>query len=87
MLKKGEDKRKPSDYLLSVISTNVKHHRKEKGLSQEKLGELCNFHPTFISLIERSQRNITISTLEILANALEIEIHKILQAPSNQASI
>lgn len=84
MLKKCEVKRKPSDKLLKVISTNVKYYRKEKGLSQEKLGELCNFHPTFISLIERSQRNITISTLEILANALEIEVHQILIAPLNK---
>ena len=49
-----------------------------KGLSQEKLGKICNFHPTFISMIEKKQRNVTISTLEIVANALGVETYELL---------
>lgn len=78
MSSKNEDKRKPSNKLLKVLSINVRSLRKAKGLSQEGLGELCNFHPTFISLVERSQRNVTISTLEIIATALGVQPYDLL---------
>jgi len=71
-------KRKPSDELLALVANNIKTRRKENNLSQERLGELCNFHPTFISLIERQQRNITLSTIEIIATALNIQPHELL---------
>lgn len=75
---KNIDKRKPSEQLLAVLASNIKSLRKTQGLSQERLGEFCNFHPTFISLIERRQRNVTISTLEIIANAFDVEVNTLL---------
>ena len=77
---KSEDKRKPSEQLLAILAKNVKTLREEKQLSQERLGELCDFHPTFISMIERKQRNVTISTLEIVASALGVEPYQLLQS-------
>lgn len=82
---KNIDKRKPSEELLVILATNIKSLRKAQGLSQERLGELCNFHPTFISLIERRQRNVTISTLEIIANALEVETNSLLICSNSEA--
>ena len=76
---KNEDKRKPSDELLAILAKNVRALREERKLSQEGLGELCDFHPTFISLIERRQRNVTISTLEIVARALGVKPYQLLQ--------
>ena len=76
---KYDDKRKPSDKLLEILARNVKHLRVGCGLTQEALGEVCNFHPTFISLIERKKRNVTISTLEIIAGALEVEPFELLK--------
>ena len=74
-----EDKRKPSNELLALLALNIKTLRKSKRLTQEKLGELCDFHPTFISLIERQQRNVTISTLEVIAKALEVDVYELLK--------
>lgn len=79
MTNQKEDKRKPSNELLALLALNVKSLRKSKNLSQEKLGELCDFHSTFISLIERQQRNVTISTLEVIAKALEVETHELIK--------
>ena len=76
--KKGE-KRKPSNKLLSVLAKNVKQIREARGLTQEVLGEACDLHPTFISLIECKQRNVTISTLEIIADALGVEVYELIQ--------
>ena len=45
--------------------------RTRTGISQEKLGALAGLHRTFISMVERGERNVTIATVEKLANALE----------------
>lgn len=78
-VEKNVDKRKPTDELLKVLAGNVRRLRKERGLTQEDLGDECNFHPTFISLIERKQRNVTISTLEVLARALGVKTFELLK--------
>lgn len=76
---KYDDKRKPSEALMETLASNVKRRRAELGLTQEGLGEMCDFHPTFISLVERKQRNVTISTLEIIACALGVEPFELLK--------
>jgi transcriptional regulator with XRE-family HTH domain len=77
--KKHEDKKKPTDKLLSTLANNVIRLRKQKAMTQEGLGEACEFHSTFISMIERKQRNVTISTVEILAGALGVTPSELLQ--------
>lgn len=47
--------------------------RQQQGLSQEKLAKKSGIDRTFISGVERNQRNITLDTLEKLLNALEID--------------
>lgn len=60
--------------LHQVIADNVRRYRKaQKGLSQEKLAEQCGYHRTYVGMIERGERNITIATLEALAGALGVE--------------
>jgi len=77
--RKNDDKRQPSEELLILLADNIKGLRKQQGLTQEALGEKCNFHPTFISLIERKQRNVTVSTLEIIARALNVKPFELLK--------
>lgn len=48
--------------------------RTEKEVSQENLAETAGLHRTFVSLIERGLRNITLETIEKLAVALEVEM-------------
>jgi transcriptional regulator with XRE-family HTH domain len=51
-----------------------KHLRKillQKGLSQEALGMDADLHRTFISMVERGERNVTLATVEKLAGALK----------------
>ena len=51
-----------------------KHLRKVRtraGQSQEALGLEAGLHRTFISMLERGERNPTIATIERLAEALE----------------
>ena len=63
--------------LLSTFAENVKHYRLEQNISQEKLAELSGLHRTYISAIERQQRNISIDNIEAISNALNIEAYKL----------
>lgn len=50
----------------------VKYYRKSKGLSQEKLSEYCELHPTYIGQIERGEKNASLETIMRICKGLEI---------------
>ena len=56
---------------------NVKKYRLAVGLSQEQLAEISGLHRTYISLVERGGRSISLNNIEKIANALGIEIHQL----------
>lgn len=49
-----------------------------RGLSQEQMAELADFHRTYISQLERCVTNISIDGLERLALALDVDIVELL---------
>lgn len=57
----------------------VKKYRIEKGISQEKLAEISGLHRTYISSVERGTRSISLSNIDKIAKALEIEPYKLFQ--------
>ena len=69
-----------------VFTRNLKKLRLAKGLSQEKLAEECELHRTYISSVERGERNITIDNMEKLANALGVDIRELLNPDDQQFS-
>jgi len=60
--------------LRKVLAFNMKQHRKKLGLSQAKLAELVDVSDNHIALIETGKRFPSITMLEQLATALEIDI-------------
>jgi len=56
------------------IAENVRRLRKERGLSQEEMAELANFHRTYVSQLERCITNISVDGLERLSNALGVDV-------------
>lgn len=48
--------------------------RKSKKLSQMKLAEIVDMNFNYIGQIERSEANVTIKTMIVLANALNVEL-------------
>ncbi len=68
-----------SDYRL-IIANNIKQFRENKKLSQEVFADLVGFHRTYIGSIERCERNLTLSTLNTLANFMNLTIQELLTA-------
>lgn len=61
------------------IAENLKRLRKERGLSQEAMAELADFHRTYVSQLERCVTNISVDGLERLSMALNVDILVLLQ--------
>jgi len=60
--------------ILEKFGEKIKEYRKLKGLSQEQLAEKANLHRTYIGMIERAEKNITLLNIEKIANALDLKI-------------
>jgi transcriptional regulator with XRE-family HTH domain len=61
-----------------TFMTNLRRIRKAKGLSQQDLAEKCNLAKTVISYYENHAVNPPLDKIEIIANALNINIGDLL---------
>jgi transcriptional regulator with XRE-family HTH domain len=52
--------------------------RMEASLSQERLAELAGVHRTYVGMVERGEKNITLVSIEKFAIALKIKISYLL---------
>lgn len=55
------------------LAKNVRELRDRKGISQERLGEIAGLHRTYIGMIERAEKNITLVNLDKIARALGVK--------------
>ncbi len=63
--------------ILLLFGQRVQEIRKARNLSQEKLAELAGVHRTYIGMIERAEKNITLCNIEKIAKALKVEIKEL----------
>ena len=77
--------RKPSKEITATLGENLRAFRLAQRLSQEELADICNLHRTFIGSIERGERNVTLSTLEVLAQAVGVSVPSLL-TPTDHAN-
>lgn len=62
------------DSLVKSVGLQIRILRKSKKFSQEELAFKANVHPTYIGQVERGEKNLTISSLHQITNALEINL-------------
>ncbi|MFK7799770.1 MAG: helix-turn-helix domain-containing protein [Aureispira sp.] len=65
--------------ILVTFGERVRKFRKEKGLSQEQLAFKADLHRTYIGMIERAEKNITLLNIEKIANSLDVEISQLFE--------
>lgn len=65
--------------LRDVIAKNMRKLRAEQGLSQEALAFDSGLNRTYLSSVERSERNISVDNIARIAKALGVEPWKLLK--------
>lgn len=60
--------------ILKTFGHNIQILRKARGLTQEQLAEKSGLHRTYIGMIERAEKNITLRNIEKLAKALDVNL-------------
>ena len=60
--------------ILIRFGKKVRHERMKLGLSQEELASRAGVHRTYIGMIERAEKNITLENIEKVSKALELSI-------------
>jgi transcriptional regulator with XRE-family HTH domain len=67
--------------LQHIVGRNIRRLRRERGLSQEELADEIGVHRTFMGGVERGERNLTLQTLERLAQRLGVDPVSLLKEP------
>ncbi len=63
---------------LKKFGTTVSNLREKSNISQEKLAELSSLHRTYISSVERGQRNVSLLNIIKIAKALGVPSDELL---------
>jgi transcriptional regulator with XRE-family HTH domain len=63
---------------LSSLGNNVRRLRREKGWTQDQLAVASGLHRTYISGIERGERNVSVVNMGRLALALDVGLEELL---------
>ena len=64
--------------LLVRFGKKLRQERKQRGISQEKLGQLAKVHRTYVGMIERAEKNITLKSADKLAGALGLKVNDLI---------
>ena len=70
--------------VLLKFGNRIRELRKLKNLSQEELAFRADVHRTYIGMIERAEKNITLLNIEKIANALEVSIYNLFNYETKQ---
>lgn len=61
------------------LGAAIRERRQANGLSQEALAEKARLHRTYISMVERAERNVSVGALDQIASALRVRASALLQ--------
>ncbi|KAB8151820.1 helix-turn-helix domain-containing protein [Kordia sp. TARA_039_SRF] len=62
------------DIVLVEFGERVRQLRNEKGWSQEELSFKSGFHRTYIGMVERAERNISLKNIARIAKTFNVQI-------------
>ena len=67
-----------NQFLLQEFGNKIKKLRLDKNISQEKLSFLTGFHRTYIGMIERGERNISLTNMAVFAKVFELNLSELI---------
>jgi transcriptional regulator with XRE-family HTH domain len=62
-----------------IVGTNIRTVRADKDLSQEEIAHRVNISTTYYGQVERGTRNVTIEVLGRIADALGVEMERLIE--------
>lgn len=65
--------------LIEEFGKRIRQLRTERNLSQEQLAELTGFHRTYIGMVERGERNPSLSNVGVFANAFQLSLSELFE--------
>jgi transcriptional regulator with XRE-family HTH domain len=65
--------------LQRAVGRNLRAYRLERGLSQEAFADLVGVHRTYMGGIERGERNLTLKSLEHIAELVGLDPRRLLE--------
>lgn len=77
-MKEAKPLRRPSQPLTATLAANMRAFREANNLSQEDFADRCGLHRTYVGSVERCERNVTLSTLEVFASVIGVSVPQLL---------
>jgi transcriptional regulator with XRE-family HTH domain len=65
--------------LRDILAKNMRRLRAVRGLTQEALAYDCGINRTYLSAVERAERNVSIDNIARIAKGLHVEPWKLLK--------
>ena len=65
-------------HLIIQFGLKIRELREAKNISQEKLSFSTGFHRTYIGMIERGERNISLTNMAVFAKVFELNLSELL---------
>jgi transcriptional regulator with XRE-family HTH domain len=65
--------------LRDILAKNMRRLRAARGLTQEGLAFDCGINRTYLSAVERAERNVSIDNIARIAKGLQVEPWKLLK--------
>ncbi len=70
--------------LIEDFGKRIRQLRTERNLSQEQLAELTGFHRTYIGMVERGERNISLSNIGVFAQVFDMSVAHLFKFPTDR---
>ena len=65
--------------LQRIVGKNLRAYRQTRGLSQEAFADQLGVHRTYMGGLERGERNLTLKSLERLAEQIGVDPRELLE--------
>jgi transcriptional regulator with XRE-family HTH domain len=64
--------------LRQVLADNIRRYRARVGVSQDNFAIECGVHRTYVGQVERCERNVSLATIELFAEAMNVSAPQLL---------
>ena len=69
------------------LGRRIRAMRSKRGWTQEQFAEFCGLHRTYMGHVERGEKNVSLSTVLRVANALGVRISALFSRPQDGPAI